>query len=80
MRPHLAQPAEGIQPRSRPFTSRRAAGTDPPAASLIQQNRRGINDMPIFFYLPLIIATGMLSVAAETMREPAKQKVRATKN
>jgi hypothetical protein len=36
--------------------------------------------MPIFFYLPLIIATGMLSVAAETMREPAKQKVRATKN
>jgi hypothetical protein len=35
--------------------------------------------MPIFFYLPFIIATGMLSIATDTMRVPAKQEARAKK-
>lgn len=35
--------------------------------------------MPMLFYLPFIIATGMMAVAAETMQEPAKQKVGAKK-
>jgi hypothetical protein len=36
--------------------------------------------MPILFYLPFIIATGVLSVAAGNMRAPANQQTRAKKD
>jgi hypothetical protein len=35
------------------------------------------DNMPIFLYLPFIIATGMLSIATDSMRVPAKQESRA---
>ena len=35
--------------------------------------------MPILFYLPFIIATGLLTVAAESLRVPVKQEACAKK-
>jgi hypothetical protein len=43
---------------------------------LIPQNRRGINNMPFLFYLPLIIATGMFSVATEGLNPIARKPQR----
>ena len=36
--------------------------------------------MPILFYLPFIVFSGMFSVATESIREPAKQRVKAKKD
>jgi hypothetical protein len=80
MRAYVAQMAQGIQPARAAFTSRRAAGTDRHTRRLVPQNRRGINNMPILFYLPFIVFSGMFSVATESMREPAKQRVKAKKD
>jgi hypothetical protein len=40
---------------------------------LIPQNRRGINNMPFLFYLPLIIA---ISVATESLNPIARKPQR----
>lgn len=36
--------------------------------------------MPIMFYLPFIIATGMLSIAADAMTVQSKQKPKSPKD
>lgn len=39
---------------------------------LIRQNRRGINNMPMLYYLPFIIMSGMFRVATESAYATAK--------
>jgi hypothetical protein len=51
-----------------------SAGTASHDGLLIRQNRRGINTMPLFFFLPFIIASGILSVAADSMSAGAKKE------
>jgi hypothetical protein len=68
----VAQLTAGIQPIH--GTSRPGERRNGPAGRIVDPaNQRGINNMPMFFLLPFIIATGMLSVAAESFSAGAKK-------